>query len=32
MLDTLHADPRFAGLVQRIGISHRVLPQLTALH
>jgi tetratricopeptide (TPR) repeat protein len=26
MFDTLHIDPRFASLVQRIGIYHRVLP------
>ncbi len=26
MLDALHADPRFASLVQRIGIYHRSLP------
>jgi tetratricopeptide (TPR) repeat protein len=25
-LDTLHGDPRFAALVQRLGIYHRVLP------
>lgn len=27
MLDALHADPRFAALVQRIGIYHRALPE-----
>ena len=26
LLDALHADPRFASLVQRIGIYHRALP------
>jgi DNA-binding winged helix-turn-helix (wHTH) protein/TolB-like protein/Flp pilus assembly protein TadD len=28
-LDALHTDPRFASLVQRIGIYHRVLPGAT---
>jgi DNA-binding winged helix-turn-helix (wHTH) protein/TolB-like protein/Tfp pilus assembly protein PilF len=30
MFDALHADPRFATLVQRIGIYHRVLPDAAA--
>jgi len=30
MLTELHGDPRFASLVQRIGIYHRVLPRTAA--
>ena len=30
-LDKLHTDPRFASLVQRIGIYHRALPDTAAL-
>lgn len=31
MLDTLHSDARFAALVERIGIYHRVLPDSARL-
>jgi hypothetical protein len=30
MFDALHTDPRFASLVQRIGIYHRALPDTAA--